>query len=52
VGKQNVAVMAESTVLEDVETGSKSSQCRYFKAKVLTSHAKEEINETVFDSLD
>ena len=52
VGKQNVAVMAESTVLEDLETGNKSSQCRYFKAKVLTSHTKEEINETVFDSLD
>ena len=31
VGKSNVAIMAESTVLEDIETGEKSNQCRYFK---------------------
>lgn len=29
--KQNVAVMAESTPLEDPETGQKSRLCRYFK---------------------
>jgi transposase-like protein len=52
VGKQNVAIMAESTVLEDLETGKKSSHCRYFKAKVLNSHSKEEINETVQQSID
>jgi len=51
-GKSNVAVMAESAQLEDVETGKKSSQCRYFKAKVLDSHAASEINETVEDSFD
>jgi len=34
-GKSNVAVMAESEQLEDIDTGKKSSQCSYFKAKVL-----------------
>ncbi|TZF83925.1 IS1595 family transposase [Pedobacter sp. BS3] len=52
VGKQNVAIMAESTPLEDVETGKKSSHCRYFKAKVLNTHTKEEINETVQKNID
>jgi hypothetical protein len=33
VGKSNVAIMAESTQLEEVEIGEISSQCRYFKAK-------------------
>lgn len=51
-GKSNVAVMAESTQLEDVESGKKSSQCRYFKAKVLSSHKASEINETIEDSFD
>lgn len=51
-GKQNVAVMAESTQLEDLKTGKKSSQVRYFKAKVLQSHQSEEINETIEESLD
>lgn len=51
-GKPNVAIMAESTPLEDPETGEKSSQCRYFKAKVLTGHTADQINETVKESLD
>jgi hypothetical protein len=51
VGKQNVAVMAESTQLEDVETGRKSSQCRFIKAKVLSSHIAEEINDIVQEVL-
>lgn len=52
VGKENVAIMAESTVLEDVENGKKSSQCRYFKAKVLTDHTAEQINQTIQESID
>jgi len=32
VGKSNVTITAESTPLEDIETGEKSSHCRYFKA--------------------
>ena len=52
VGKSNVAIMAESTPLEDLNTGKKSSQCRYFKAKVLTDHKSKEINQTVQESID
>jgi hypothetical protein len=52
VGKSNAAIMAESTPLENIETGEKSSHCRYFKAKVLSNHSKEEINETIKESLD
>jgi transposase-like protein len=51
-GKANVAIMAESVPLEDINTGEKSSQCRYFKAKVLSDHKMENINDTVFESLD
>ena len=51
VGKSNVAIMAESTVLEDIETSKKSNQCRYFKAKVLTDHTSELINETIQESI-
>lgn len=51
VGKSNVAIMAESTVLEDIETGEKSNHCRYFKAKVLTDHSSEQINQTIQESI-
>ncbi len=51
-GKQNVAIMAESTPLENIETGEQSKACRYFKAKVLDTHLSEEINETVQNSID
>ena len=52
VGKEYVAIMAESTVLEDIESGKESTQCRYFKAKVLTDHAAEQINQTIQESID
>lgn len=51
-GKRNVAVMAESTPLEDVDSGDKSNQVRYFKAKVLNTHLADEINETIQEELD
>ena len=51
VGKQNVAMMAESTLLEDIETGKKEKQVRFFKAKVLEGHDGEEINETIKESI-
>jgi len=51
-GKINVAIMAESTPLENIETGEKSSHCRYFKVKVLTSHESGEINDLITNSLD
>jgi hypothetical protein len=43
--KQNVAVIAESTPLEDFETGKQSNHCRYFKMKVLMNHTKEKAEE-------
>ncbi|WP_370632479.1 hypothetical protein [Flavobacterium sp. CHNK8] len=43
--------MAESTILEAIETGKKSNQCRYFKAKVLTNHTSEQVNETIKESI-
>lgn len=50
--QSNVAVMAESTPLEDPDSGKKSSHCRYFKMKVLTSHKAGEIDETVEGNFD
>jgi hypothetical protein len=44
--QQNVAVMAESTPLEDI-TGKRSRHCRYFKMKVLGSKESEAINDCV-----
>ncbi len=44
--------MAESTPLEDPDTGEKSSQCRYFKMKVLGSHRSEGIDATVEGNFD
>lgn len=52
VGKQNVAVMAESIPLEDLNTGEKKKHVRYFKAKVLDGHGGEEINDTIKKSID
>lgn len=51
-GKSPVSVMAESPQLEDVETGEKTSQCRYFKAKVIETHHADEINDTIKESFD
>lgn len=48
----NVAVMAESTPLEDIETGKTSHHCRYFKMKVLESHYSEEINSLIEESFN
>lgn len=45
--QSNVAVMAESTKLENPVTGKKDSHVRYFKMKVLETHKKDEINDVV-----
>lgn len=50
--KVNVAIMAESTPVEDIEKGEKDSVCRYFKAKVLESHDKQEINQLIEDNIN
>jgi transposase-like protein len=52
IGKSNVAIMAESTPLEDLETGIVSRRCGYFKAKVLTDHTSEQISQTIKESID
>ena len=49
--KSNVMVMAESTILEDIETGKTERQCRYFKAKVLDDHQSSGIDETLKKSV-
>ena len=41
---ENVAVIAESTPLEDPRTGAKSTHCRYFKMRVLQSHEAGEVD--------
>lgn len=47
-----VAVMAESTPLEDLETGECSRHCRYFKMKVINDHSADTVNALVRDSFD
>ncbi len=50
--KTNVMIMIESTPLENIENDTKSSQCGYFKAKVLTDHKLDGVNKTVQEHLD
>lgn len=50
--KSNVMVMAESTVLEDIDTGKTVSQCRYFKAKVLEDHKAENTDQVIKSAID
>jgi len=49
--QQNVAVFAESTPLEEVQTGSVSKHCRYFKMKVLQNQKTDSINEIVSNNI-
>lgn len=50
--KSNVMIMAERTVLEDIDTGKVERQCRYFKAKVLTDHKMEGTDQTLQKAID
>lgn len=50
--KSNVMIMAESTILEDLETGKVERQCRYFKAKVLEDHKADGTNITFENAID
>tara|TARA_R110002050_G_scaffold296272_1_gene456046 strand:- start:4336 stop:4758 length:423 start_codon:yes stop_codon:yes gene_type:complete len=44
--------MAESTVLEDIETGKVERQSRYFKAKVLENHNADDTDKTFKAAID
>ena len=48
----NVAVMAESVPLEELETGHKSKHVSYFKMKVLSNHKANSINQCIADNID
>jgi hypothetical protein len=50
--KSNVMVMAESTILENIETGKVERQCRYFKAKVLESHQADTTDNSFKNAID
>ena len=50
--KSNVMIMAESTVLEDIESGKVERQCRYFKAKVLEDHKADGTDITFENGID
>lgn len=45
-------IMAESTVLEDLDTGKVERQCRYFKAKVLENHKSDGTDKTFKSAID
>ena len=47
-----VAVMAESTPLENLDTGECSRQCRYFKMKVIDDHSADTVNALVKENFD
>ena len=50
--QRDVAVMAESTPLENPKTTKKSSHLRYVKMKVLEAKDADEINKTVRENID
>jgi len=50
--KANVMMMAESTVLENLETGTTDRQCRHFKAKVLGDHRAEGTDEVLKGAIE
>ena len=50
--KSNVMMMAESTILEDINTGKVKKQFRYFKAKVLEDHKAEQTDQTFKNTVD
>jgi hypothetical protein len=50
--KQNIVVAEESTPLEDIETGKKSSHFRLAKMKELESHEASEVNKFVKNNIN
>jgi hypothetical protein len=52
VTHNSITVMAESTKLENIETGKKSSHCGYYKMKVTESQKATEVNQIVEKLVD
>ncbi len=50
--QSKVAVLAESTPIEQIESGLKSRVCRYFKMKVLPTHHASEVNGLIQKTVD
>lgn len=50
--KSNVMLIAESTVLEDINTGKVDRHSRYFKAKVLVDHKTEGTDSILKQSIE
>ena len=50
--KSNVMIMAESTILENIETGKIDRQCRYFKAKVLENHKAGRTDDVLKNAIE
>ena len=50
--QKDVALMAESTPLENIKTKKKSSHLRYVKMKVLKAKDADEINKTIVENID
>jgi hypothetical protein len=50
--KSNVMIIAESTILENIETGKIDRQCRYFKAKVLENHKAGETDDVLKNGIE
>ena len=50
--KSNVMIMAESTVLENIDTGKVDRQCGCFKAKVLEDHQAKGTDDTFKNAID
>jgi hypothetical protein len=44
--------MTESTILEDLETGTIDRQCLYFRAKVLENHKGDVADDTIKNAID
>lgn len=49
--KSNVMILAESTVLEDLDKGKVERQCRYFKAKVMEDHKADGTDQTLQNAI-
>jgi len=48
---KNTAVFAESTPIQDISTGERSSHCRYFKMKVLANHKAASVLKVVEENV-